>query len=181
MFLISTFLLICFLFFSPCAPPSLWLIRLLLRLYDYVLRHRNSRFSIDVYWKNIYIYIYNLVTLQCYSAQKVEVIFWKPPQIHRIMKFIFGVLCLFLYLFQVSFIRETSCNIGWKLSGWDYDVHNLFASLLIALAMEMPACYPSIALRALKKALFFHRRKESIDVLRYRLVNIIQHRILAFW
>ncbi|KAB0372311.1 hypothetical protein FD755_016103 [Muntiacus reevesi] len=40
---------------------------------------------------------------------------------------------------------------------------------IAALAMEMPACYPSIALRALKKALFFYKRKESIDVLRYRL------------
>jgi len=46
--------------------------------------------------------------------------------------------------------------------------------------MEMPACYPSIALKALKKALFFYKRKESIDVVRYRLVNIIQHGILAF-
>ncbi|XP_043753535.1 testis-expressed protein 11 isoform X1 [Cervus elaphus] len=49
---------------------------------------------------------------------------------------------------------------------------------IAALAMEMPACYPSIALRALKKALFFHRRKESIDVLRYSkcmhsLVNLL--------
>ncbi|CAI9180664.1 unnamed protein product [Rangifer tarandus platyrhynchus] len=50
--------------------------------------------------------------------------------------------------------------------------------IIAALAMEMPACYPSIALRALKKALFFHKRKESIDVLRYSkcmhsLVNLL--------
>ncbi|KAI4554471.1 hypothetical protein MJG53_019770 [Ovis ammon polii x Ovis aries] len=49
---------------------------------------------------------------------------------------------------------------------------------IAALAMEMPACYPSIALKALKKALFFHKRKESIDVLGYSkcmhsLVNLL--------
>ncbi|XP_055421735.1 testis-expressed protein 11 [Bubalus kerabau] len=38
---------------------------------------------------------------------------------------------------------------------------------IAAIAMEMPAYYPSIALKALKKALFFYKRKESIDVLRY--------------
>ncbi|XP_068819299.1 testis-expressed protein 11 [Capricornis sumatraensis] len=49
---------------------------------------------------------------------------------------------------------------------------------IAVLAMEMPACYPSIALKALKKALFFHKRKESIDVLGYSkcmhsLVNLL--------
>uniref|UniRef100_A0A8C6CQK9 Protein ZIP4 homolog n=1 Tax=Moschus moschiferus TaxID=68415 RepID=A0A8C6CQK9_MOSMO len=49
---------------------------------------------------------------------------------------------------------------------------------IAALSMEKPACYPSIALKALKKALFFHERKESIDVLRYSkcmhsLVNLL--------
>lgn len=121
-----------------------------------------------------YVYIYNLVILPCYSAQKVETL-WKPPR-----NSFFEFCVCFCICFQSVSLEKTSCNLGWKLSGWDYDVHNLFASLLTALAMEMPACYPSIALKALKKALFFHKRKESIDVLGYRLVNIIQHRILAF-
>jgi hypothetical protein len=48
-----------------------------------------------------------------------------------------------------------------------------FSSLLIALAMEMPAYYPAIALKALKKALLIHKKKESTDILKYRLANII--------
>ncbi|XP_054551868.1 testis-expressed protein 11 [Talpa occidentalis] len=46
------------------------------------------------------------------------------------------------------------------------------------LAMEMPAHYPSIAVKALKKALLLHKKKESIDVLKYskcihHLINLL--------
>nr|XP_031531094.1 testis-expressed protein 11 [Vicugna pacos] len=49
---------------------------------------------------------------------------------------------------------------------------------IASLAMEMPAYYPSIALKALKKALLLHKKKESIDVLKYSkcvrsLVNLL--------
>lgn len=127
-----------------------------------------------------YVYIYNLVILPCYSAQKVETISESHCRFIILWNSFLEFCVCFCICFRSVSLEKTSCNLGWKLNGWDYDVHNLFASLLTALAMEMPACYPSIALKALKKALFFHKRKESIDVLGYRLVNIIQHRILAF-
>ena len=129
----------------------------------------------------IHIYIYNLVILPCYSAQKVETISESHHGFIILWNSFLEFHVCFCICFRLVSLEKTSCNLGWKLSGWNYDVHNLFAFLLIALAMEMPACYPSIALKALKKALFFYKRKESIDVVRYRLVNIIQHGILAFW
>ncbi|XP_057393628.1 testis-expressed protein 11 [Balaenoptera acutorostrata] len=49
---------------------------------------------------------------------------------------------------------------------------------IASLAMEMPAHYPSIALKALKKAVFLYKKKESVDVLRYSkcmhsLINLL--------
>lgn len=44
----------------------------------------------------------------------------------------------------------------------------------------MPAYYPSIALKALKRALLLREKNESIDVLKYGLVNMIQYLIQAF-
>ncbi|XP_004694489.1 PREDICTED: testis-expressed sequence 11 protein [Condylura cristata] len=46
------------------------------------------------------------------------------------------------------------------------------------LAMEMPAHYPFIALKALKKALLIHKKKESVDVLKcskciHNLINLL--------
>ncbi|XP_073918366.1 testis-expressed protein 11 [Castor canadensis] len=38
---------------------------------------------------------------------------------------------------------------------------------IASLAMEMPAYYPAIALKALKKALLIHKKKESTDILKY--------------
>lgn len=45
----------------------------------------------------------------------------------------------------------------------------------IVLAMDKPAHYPTIARKALKKLLLIHKKKEPIDVLKYRLVNVIRH------
>lgn len=64
---------------------------------------------------------------------------------------------------------DENCN------GCDYGVHSIFSSLPVGLAMEVPAHYPTIALKALKRALLLHKKKEPIDVLKYRLVNIIQY------
>lgn len=82
-------------------------------------------------------------------------------------------VCLFVLLicFRPVLLERVQIVV-WdeNCDGWNYGSHNLFSSLPIVLAMEMPAYYPSIALKALKKALLLHKRKESFDVLKYRLV-----------
>ncbi|CAK7312749.1 Testis-expressed protein 11 [Vulpes lagopus] len=62
----------------------------------------------------------------------------------------------------------------WELPHLESKTFETIASL----AVEMPAHYPSIALKALKEALLLYKKKESIDVLKYskcmhNLINLL--------
>ncbi|XP_047620166.1 testis-expressed protein 11 [Phacochoerus africanus] len=75
---------------------------------------------------------------------------------------------LLLYEFEVKAkmndpLLESFLESVWELPHLESKTLETIASL----AMEMPAHYPSIALKALKKALLLHKNKESIDVLKY--------------
>ncbi|XP_059942479.1 testis-expressed protein 11 [Mesoplodon densirostris] len=86
---------------------------------------------------------------------------------------------LLLYEFEVKAKMNDPSLDSFLESVWELPHLGIRALETIAsLAMDMPAHYPSVAIKALKKALLLHRRKESIDVLRYSkcmhsLVNLL--------
>ncbi|XP_070460136.1 testis-expressed protein 11 isoform X1 [Equus przewalskii] len=93
---------------------------------------------------------------------------------------------LLLYEFEVKAkmndpFLDSFLESVWELPHLESKTFETIASL----AMEMPACYPSIALKALKRALLLHKRKESIDVLKYskcmhNLINLlVPERVLS--
>ncbi|XP_058906371.1 testis-expressed protein 11 [Kogia breviceps] len=86
---------------------------------------------------------------------------------------------LLLYEFEVKVKMNDPLLDSFLESVWELPhLESKTLETIASLAMEMPAHYPSIALKALKKALFLYKKKESIDVLRYSkcvhsLVNLL--------
>lgn len=79
------------------------------------------------------------------------------------------------------FVKKSKWDPGIKTAMEEVMVFTtFFSSFPVALAMETPACYPSIALKALKRALSLHKVKESVNILKYRLVIASKHCIQAF-
>ncbi|XP_073741904.1 testis-expressed protein 11 isoform X2 [Callorhinus ursinus] len=86
---------------------------------------------------------------------------------------------LLLYEFEVKAkmndpLLDSFLESVWELPHLESKTFETIASL----AVEMPAHYPSIALKALKRALFLYKTKESIDVLKYskcmhNLINLL--------
>ncbi|XP_032249758.1 testis-expressed protein 11 [Phoca vitulina] len=86
---------------------------------------------------------------------------------------------LLLYEFEVKAkmndpLLDSFLESVWELPHLDSKIFEIIASL----AVEMPAHYPSIALKALKRALLLYKMKESIDVLKYskcmhNLINLL--------
>ncbi|XP_027464258.1 testis-expressed protein 11 isoform X1 [Zalophus californianus] len=86
---------------------------------------------------------------------------------------------LLLYEFEVKAkmndpLLDSFLESVWELPHLESKTFETIASL----AVEMPAHYPSIALKALKRALFLYKMKESIDVLKYskcmhNLINLL--------
>uniref|UniRef100_A0A7N5KC49 Protein ZIP4 homolog n=1 Tax=Ailuropoda melanoleuca TaxID=9646 RepID=A0A7N5KC49_AILME len=86
---------------------------------------------------------------------------------------------LLLYEFEVKAkmndpLLDSFLESVWELPHLESKTFETIASL----AVEMPAHYPSIALKALKRALLLYKKKESIDVLRYsncmhNLINLL--------
>ncbi|XP_026949390.1 testis-expressed protein 11 [Sagmatias obliquidens] len=75
---------------------------------------------------------------------------------------------LLLYEFEVKAKMNDPLLDSFLESVWELPhLESKTLETIASLAMEMPAHYPSIALKALKKALFLHKKKESVDVLRY--------------
>uniref|UniRef100_A0A8C0L425 Protein ZIP4 homolog n=1 Tax=Canis lupus dingo TaxID=286419 RepID=A0A8C0L425_CANLU len=86
---------------------------------------------------------------------------------------------LLLYEFEVKAkmndpLLDSFLESVWELPHLESKTFETIASL----AVEMPAHYPSIALKALKEALLLYKKKESIDVLKYskcmhNLINLL--------
>ncbi|XP_064430278.1 testis-expressed protein 11 isoform X2 [Mirounga angustirostris] len=86
---------------------------------------------------------------------------------------------LLLYEFEVKAkmndpLLDSFLESVWELPHLESKTFETIASL----AVEMPAHYPSIALKALKRALLLYKMKESIDVLKYskcmhNLINLL--------
>ncbi|XP_017205157.3 testis-expressed protein 11 [Oryctolagus cuniculus] len=75
---------------------------------------------------------------------------------------------LLLYEFEVKAkINDPSLD-SFMESVWELPhLETKTLEVIASLAMEKPAYYPSIAIKALKKALILHKRQEPIDVLKY--------------
>ncbi|XP_021568546.1 testis-expressed protein 11 [Carlito syrichta] len=75
---------------------------------------------------------------------------------------------LLLYEFEVKSKMNDPSLDSFLESVWELPyLESKTLETIASLAMEMPAHYPSIALKALKRALLLHKKKESIDVLKY--------------
>ncbi|XP_033616324.1 testis-expressed protein 11 [Fukomys damarensis] len=75
---------------------------------------------------------------------------------------------LLLYEFEVKARMNDPSLDSFLESVWELPhLESKTFETIALLAMEMPAYYPSIALRALKRASLLHKKKESIDVLKY--------------
>nr|KAF6493113.1 testis expressed 11 [Molossus molossus] len=88
-------------------------------------------------------------------------------------------ILLILYEFEVKAKKNDPLLDNFLDSMWHL-IHFESKALetIATLAMEMPAYYPSIALKALKGALLLHKRKESFDVMKYshclhNLINLL--------
>ncbi|XP_016062913.1 PREDICTED: testis-expressed sequence 11 protein [Miniopterus natalensis] len=86
---------------------------------------------------------------------------------------------LLLYEFEVKAKMNDQLLDSFLESVWELPhLESKTLETIATLAMEMPAYYPSIALKALKGALLLHKRKESFDVLKYsnclhNLINLL--------
>ncbi|CAK6450457.1 unnamed protein product [Pipistrellus nathusii] len=86
---------------------------------------------------------------------------------------------LLLYEFEIKAKMNDPLLDSFLESVWELPhLESKTLEIIAILAMEMPAYYPSIALKALKKALLLHKRKESFDVLKYsnclhNLINLL--------
>ncbi|XP_058392097.1 testis-expressed protein 11 [Diceros bicornis minor] len=86
---------------------------------------------------------------------------------------------LLLYEFEVKAKMNDPFLDGFLESLWELPhLESKTFETIASLAMEMPAYYPSIALKALKRALLLHKKKESIDVMKYskcmrNLINLL--------
>ncbi|XP_027791641.2 testis-expressed protein 11 [Marmota flaviventris] len=75
---------------------------------------------------------------------------------------------LLLYEFEVKAKMKDPSLDSFLESVWELPhLESKTFETIALLALETPAYYPSIALKALKKALLLHKKKESIDVLKY--------------
>ncbi|XP_036754202.2 testis-expressed protein 11 [Manis pentadactyla] len=86
---------------------------------------------------------------------------------------------LLLYEFEVKSKMNDPFLDSFLESVWDLPhLESKTFETIAGLAMEVPAHYPTIALKALKRALLLHKKKEPIDVLKYskcvhRLINLL--------
>ncbi|XP_036160069.1 testis-expressed protein 11 [Myotis myotis] len=86
---------------------------------------------------------------------------------------------LLLYEFEVKAKMNDPLLDSFLESVWELPhLDSKTLEIIAILAMEMPAYYPSIALKALKRALLLHKRKESFDVFKYsnclhNLINLL--------
>ncbi|XP_037676758.1 testis-expressed protein 11 [Choloepus didactylus] len=86
---------------------------------------------------------------------------------------------LLLYEFEVKAKMNDPSLDSFLDSAWELPhLESKTFEIIASLAMEMPAHYPSIALKALKKALELHKKKDPIDVLKYskcmhNLINLL--------
>ncbi|XP_058147656.1 testis-expressed protein 11 [Dasypus novemcinctus] len=86
---------------------------------------------------------------------------------------------LLLYEFEVKAkMNDPSLN-SFLDSVWERPhLESKTFEIIASLAMEMPAHYPSLALKALKRALSLHKKKDSINVFKYskcmhNLINLL--------
>nr|KAF6436538.1 testis expressed 11 [Rousettus aegyptiacus] len=86
---------------------------------------------------------------------------------------------LLLYEFEVKAKKNDPSLDTFLESVWqEPNVESKTLEMIASLAMETPACYPSIALKALKRALSLHKVKESVNILKYsqcvhNLINLL--------
>uniref|UniRef100_A0A2K6F7K4 Protein ZIP4 homolog n=1 Tax=Propithecus coquereli TaxID=379532 RepID=A0A2K6F7K4_PROCO len=81
---------------------------------------------------------------------------------------------LLLYEFEVKAKMNDPSLDSFLESVWELPhLESKTFETIASLAMEMPAYYPSIAVKALKRALVLHKKQESIDVLQYSTCLII--------
>ncbi|ELW68014.1 Testis-expressed sequence 11 protein [Tupaia chinensis] len=75
---------------------------------------------------------------------------------------------LLLYEFEVKVKMNDPSLDSFLESVWELPhLKSKTCETIASLAMEMPACHPSIAFKALKKALLLHKKNDSADVLKY--------------
>ncbi|KAM9180504.1 testis-expressed protein 11 [Dugong dugon] len=75
---------------------------------------------------------------------------------------------LLLYEFEIKAKMNDPSLDSFLESVWELPhLESKTFETIASLAMETPAHYPSIALKALKRALLLHKKKDSIDVLKY--------------
>ncbi|XP_008578974.1 PREDICTED: testis-expressed sequence 11 protein-like, partial [Galeopterus variegatus] len=85
---------------------------------------------------------------------------------------------LLLYEFEVKAKMNDPSLDSFLESVWELPhLESKTLETIASLAVEIPAHYPSIARKALKRALLLHKKKESIDVLKYskcmhKLINL---------
>uniref|UniRef100_A0A8C5UW20 Protein ZIP4 homolog n=1 Tax=Microcebus murinus TaxID=30608 RepID=A0A8C5UW20_MICMU len=81
---------------------------------------------------------------------------------------------LLLYEFEVKAKMNDPSLDSFLESVWELPhLESKTFETIASLAMEMPAYYPSIAVKALKRALVLHKKQESIDVLKYSTCCLI--------
>ncbi|KAF6091645.1 testis expressed 11 [Phyllostomus discolor] len=86
---------------------------------------------------------------------------------------------LLLYEFEIKAKRNDPLLESFLQPVWELPhLGSKTLETIAALALETPAYYPSIAVNALKRALWIYRKKESLDVLKYsncmrKLVNLL--------
>nr|XP_019603464.1 PREDICTED: testis-expressed sequence 11 protein [Rhinolophus sinicus] len=86
---------------------------------------------------------------------------------------------LLLYEFEVKVKQNDPLLDSFLEPVWEQpDIESKTLETIASLAMETPAYYPSIALKALKMALLLHKKKESFDVFKYSkcmhsLINLL--------
>uniref|UniRef100_G3SLD0 Testis expressed 11 n=1 Tax=Loxodonta africana TaxID=9785 RepID=G3SLD0_LOXAF len=75
---------------------------------------------------------------------------------------------LLLYEFEIKAKMNDPSLDSFLESVWELPhLESKTFETIASLAMEMPVHYPSIALKALKSGLLLHKKKDSIDVLKY--------------
>ncbi|XP_053512629.1 testis-expressed protein 11 [Artibeus jamaicensis] len=86
---------------------------------------------------------------------------------------------LLLYEFEIKAKRNDPLLESFLEPVWELPhLGSRTLETIAALALETPAYYPSIAVNALKRALWIYRKKETLDVMRYsncmrKLVNLL--------